>query len=506
MMEFLSAPRFRSPEDTHGFTPFSPQQIEANLKAADLPRSITEHVSTIRRTIGVEKSSRWEAFDQSLPYIDAKNIPHLLGSVVGALVLHQLAKDTNLPDGMLSSLAAELPELPQGIKDSVNTFHERLLFFMKGGDYGDGAVPGLLSTALVGYGLGKGFLPWRGDQWSMEKTWQKKERQQRTDGTWVFPQQGHLVGLGLRDSLLFAEDEDGTSLLRKIRARVDDVLLMQNSGPYWRPNALGLEMNRHQAFANLAELIDPELDVVEQLNYIVTSGLYSANTFLVNGQKGHRLYDIKIVDSGEDGPDSDISFANTANSYARRMREAIFKTCPELETTVIMPMYTQQKSNTPPDPESCRTTARVNFGQDVNVLVPEEAFMNTLLSAMQARGIVGEKVFIDVPNNEAKAQRCKDHLRRVLPDVDEANWITDQNRGGEANASIVLRGRNRDLPGTAEYNCAELGHNFVACPVTSRRDFFPHTNQDPNDQRKVALMYKTNLGKGVLRNIEDKDL
>ena len=489
----------------------NPKTIEAALNG-DGSSNLPKHFEADRRRLlegaDLESLTFREKLDRQIPLYDLGQLPYLIGfgglaTLAGYIAAHG-DSSKNYFHEIHQFLANSTPKIAS---DIINAFNDNLLFFVKGREYDNAAVLGLLRNIGILGGLLKGVIPWRGDQIAFKKSHRKRLEEQINDGTQPYNGIGHFVGIGMKDPLLSAEMNDGTSFARALREEFGDIILIQRESPYWQPGNIGINLNDGKFYTNLSKLLVEGTPRAETFGHVIVSGAYKARGVLVNQQREHELFEVGVVDS-TDREKLDFSLARNVLRNGERLRNVVYTSSPPNRVSIIIPQYFAPKESLKSKGEdSWKYTVASSFLRETDpkidgVIIPERVFLNIVLNELKKRNKLHQSIYIDTEGEEdgnGKAYRCKEQLEKLyrskglpLPKI-----YIDAKNASDTRTSIILRKYNAHVAQSARANISAYGHDLVLIATTQRRDTMVHTGD-----RRVPINYKSEIARLALQHLQ----
>ena len=452
-----------------------------------LPKNLAKHVS--KNVAKIEAQSVKNKFSKIIERIKD---PQILGALVSLAV------------GITATGYGERENLSQST-DNFNYVLRILEAYVHPPDTDVKASNGNLIAKLLSTLSQLGIIGFGGAEAFQINKFQKTIK----NGTALCPYQNHMVGVGFRDPLLFAEDENGDSFVKRARKEFDQIVPIQKSVGFHNPSDLGTPLNDKGYYANLEALSDGT-PFAAMMEHIFVSGSYNADTLVINSQREHDLFEsnaIEDVSNQNDRLDLSASAAFVKNTIA--LRKAVTNHEEEPATVLVVPMHMRQKGFDHTSTNGYEPWARStlsNFGQkDVlmptvkGIIVPEVIFMEKLISELKHKNLSDIKIYIDAEGQTdglGKAKRCADYLIDK-PGFTKDQIITDPEKAGSASISVMLRDSNRHLDGSSQVNQRRLNHKFIFYPATTREDSVSHPN-NLEDQTRVPILYKQGIADEIM--------
>lgn len=452
-----------------------------------LPKNLAKHVS--KNVAKIEAQSVRSKFGRIIEKIKD---PQILGTIVSLSV------------GVTAAGYGERENLSQST-DNLNYILGLLDHYIHLPDPQAPATSGDLAARLLNWISKVGIVGFG----SAEVNQLFKFKKTIENGTALCPYKNHMVGVGFRDPLLFAEDEQGDSFVKRARKEFDQIVPIQTSFGFHNPSDLGTPLNDKGYYANLEALSDGT-PFAAMMEHIFVSGSYNADTLVINSQREHDLFEANAIeDVGNSNDRLDLSASAAFVKNTITLRKAVTNHADEPATVLVVPMHMRQKGFDHTSANGYEPWARStlsNFGQkDVlmptikGIIVPEVLFMEKLMSELKHKNLLERKIYIDAEGQNdglGKADRCADYLVGNLG-LNEDQIITDPEQAESASISVMLRDSNRHLDGSSQVNQRRLKHEFIFYPATTREDSVSHPN-DPKDQTRVPILYKQDIADEVM--------
>lgn len=452
-----------------------------------LPSHLARHVQETTRKVEAQSTR-----SQLEKLIKAAKDPQIAGTLISLAV------------GLATTAYAERQNLALN-NDVFNYGFSLLDFYINPTDTAD-TLPTTERMSRVAAFLSKlGVVGFGGAEFFQLRSFKKSIE----DGVAPCPYQGHMVGIGFQDPLLFAEDDAGASFVKRAREIFGQIVPVQAGHGFYNPSELGTPLNDKGYYANLSALNDgtPQAEMIE---HILVSGAYKAESLVINAQREHELFEEIIIDQTikkDERPDLAMAGNFLHNTLA--LRQAVTQLKEPPKTTLILPMHMRQKAHDHSAVNGLEPWARsalANFGRDdtllpgvEGIIIPEKLFLEGLAKEIKQRDLADATIYIDTEGQadaEGKAERCKQALQEVLGS--QTNIITTPPQAGEASVCVMLRQSNRHFDGSSQVNQHRLKHNFTFYPATTRHDVVQHVN-DSDQQTRIPILYKQAIADEVLK-------
>lgn len=473
-----------------------PHQIRKALETDQhLPTSVTRHIDETLEMLDASTQGRIKKI--LAPVKDPQVIIALCAVVTGVLTTMHSESNSLADKSMLDYLiSASEYYINAPDKDPTSTVSQTAARIASSAS----------KFVAIGFGLS--------EIWEKYQNRQTKEKDIES-GIFPAPYQNHLVAMGMRDPLLFAEDEFENSFVKNLRRHFGQMVMVQKNGPYYEPSELATKLNDKEIYANISEL-DDGTPVGEMTKHILVSGAYKASGILINLQRGHELFE-EVVSDKQTQIDSERPNLSTSGYFVKntlKLRNAFTNIQEDPRVALVMPLHMRQKyyqHEKKTGKEDWERAVLANFGDHNNnlpaiegVVIPERIFIDMIVNQLKDRDLQGEdtSIYIDTEGQDQgqqKAELCKKALweacKQAGIDIKKSNIFVKPEEAKDKTICVMLRANNRHIDASSRVNQHRLNHQYVFYPATTRHDIIDHRTEKASEQTRIPILYKQEIAR-----------
>jgi hypothetical protein len=395
-------------------------------------------------------------------------------------------------------------------------------------------LPGIVWMAAATwhtvYALFRGYIPWRADQMGPEKDWMRERDSEKAAGTSTYgthkyrtdgpTKAGQTVLFGPRDSQMTTEVGDGNgrrpSFLRVLRqGGVDqplqwDVVPMQRGPGKHAPENLGVPFNDDDHYVDLSAFIDGSTQVVDAIGHVIAAGGPKARRIVINCQREFELFQKAVVDTQDKDSKLPVDIAMVHHFIRQLMllRKLLLAEAPELQVVLVLPKHVGQLGTNLEDAQPWESVFKAQMEifermEGIKIhqpIIPEDIFVQQVQDIITVRGMQGARVYVNA-EGQTNGPEKEDLCKKAFKSFESAGiFVTDDPE--DATVCVMLRSNNRNIDASTRavserYPKIEL---FIS-PTDARCDPIDHKNPNPDQQKRVVLPFKKEVGEEILHQL-----